>query len=94
LRNTGLEHDITSKNSSECMATIIFTTVTSVEHHHYVIYHRCSQLGQNSVIDILVTLGWAVLGSNPDGGVRFFTPETSPGAHPDVCTIGTGSFQG
>jgi hypothetical protein len=76
------------------MATIICTTVTSVKHHH-VIYHHCSQLGQNSVIDILVTTGRAVLGSNPDGGgVRFPTPETSPGAHPDVCTIGTGSFQG
>jgi len=60
LRNTGLEHDITSKNSSECTATIICTTVTSVKHHH-VIYHHSSQMGQDSVIGILLTTDWMIL---------------------------------
>jgi len=35
--------------------------------------------------------GWTVLGSNPGGGKRFFSPlRTGPGAHPASCTIGTG----
>jgi len=52
-------------------------------------------MGQDSVIGILLTTGWMVLGSNPGGGVRFSTPiKTRPGAHPNVCTMGTGVIPG
>jgi len=40
-------------------------------------------------------VGWTVRGSNPSGGVRFFTPvQTGPGTHPASFPMGTGSFPG
>ena len=63
--------------------------------HHHVIYHHSSQLGQDSVICILLATGWMVQGSNHGGGTTCYTPiETSPGAHPDTYTKGTGLFPG
>jgi len=39
-------------------------------------------------------MGWAVRGSNP-GGVRFSAPvQTVSDAHPNYCTMGSGSFPG
>jgi hypothetical protein len=38
-------------------------------------------------------MGWTVRGSTPGGRARFFAHvQTGHGAHPDSCTMGTGSF--
>ena len=42
----------------------------------------------------LLATGWTVRGSNLSGGEIFRTIQTGPGAHPDSCTMGTGSFPG
>ena len=48
--------------------------------------------GPGSVVGL--AMGWAVHVSNP-GGARFSIPvQTSPGAHPVSCTMGTRSFPG
>ena len=38
--------------------------------------------------------GWTVRGSNPGGGEIYLPVQTSPGAHPASCTMGTVSFPG
>ena len=40
-----------------------------------------------------LTTGWTVRGSNP-GEARFSSLHTGPGAHPDSCTMGTGTSLG
>ena len=41
----------------------------------------------------IATISWTVRGPNP-GGTRFPPVQTSSGAHPASCTMGTGSFPG
>jgi len=45
--------------------------------------------------DCVVGTRWTVQGSNPTGGAGYSAPvHTGPGAHPDSCTIRTGSHPG
>jgi len=49
--------------------------------------------GPGSSVGIATGYGLDGPRSNPGGGARFSAPvQTSPGAHPASCTIGTGSF--
>ena len=42
-----------------------------------------------------IATGWAVRGSNPGGGTRFFLPvQTGPGTHSVFSTKATGSLLG
>jgi len=55
----------------------------------------CKLLGQDSaVVDIASCyMGWVVRRIIPQWGARFYTPiQTGPGAHPALCTMGTGSL--
>jgi hypothetical protein len=54
--------------------------------------HKIVQAGIAQSVQRLTT-GWAVRGSNPDGG-EIFSSSPDPGAHPASCTMGTGSFPG
>ena len=51
--------------------------------------------GPGSVVGIATGYGLDGPGIESRWGARFFTPvQTSPGAHPASCTMGTGSFPG
>jgi len=47
------------------------------------------------VVSIATGYGLDGPGIEPQWGARFSAPvQTGPGAHPDSCTVGTGSFPG
>jgi len=55
---------------------------------------RTSQNGLGSSVGIATDYGLDSPGSNPGGGRDFPPVQTSPGAHPASCKMGTGSFPG
>jgi hypothetical protein len=51
-------------------------------------------VGRDSVVGIVIAMGWVIWGSNPGGGEIFTPIHIDPGAHPASCTMGTVSLPG
>ena len=63
-----------------------------IEEYYNIIQTLC---GTGSVVGITTGYGLDGPGIESRGGARLSAPvQTSPGAHPAFCTMGTGSFPG
>jgi len=58
---------------------------------YFLIYNKC---GPGSSVSIATDYGMDGPGIKPRWGRDFPPVQTSPGAHPASCTMGTGSFLG